>query len=334
MILLTINISIALALTAAWLFMLLIPVGICAEVEEPVDLRNVKPSVFRCPKCAKEWAPLRLVQHSTYDHKERVKTTVIPRTADCIECGGVGVVSGGMTSTQHPFEFDREIPVQTTVSCSVCGGSGRVPHPDGDEVRKRTIRSCKHRYIYQCLSCKGKFESGYRVNWQKPKETKPHDPTYDGVIQMGTARGMGGVTVLVFGFALYTVISSALAELPQYSLKVDMMWALNRLLFKGAGATLLGIIGGAVFGIVSGVINWPLARPLKRKGLINAVICGTIAAVGLLTLADRIVPQQLVPSYDIEPQASLITYGIAAGLGAAALWVGQGVWVLSKRWNR
>lgn len=302
MILFAINIIIALVLVGGWLFMLLIPVGICAQTEEPFDARNLKPSVFRCPKCAKEWAPLRLVDHYEYDHKERIERKVIPRTADCDACGGVGVVSGGMTSMPHPFEFDREMPVQTKVACSVCYGSGKVPHPDGDEVRVRKIRSCKQHYTYQCLSCSGKFDSNRRVNWKKPKEVKPHDPTYDGVIQMGMARGIGGVTALVFGFALYTVITKAMAELPQYPLKEDMLWALNRLLFKGAAVTLPAIIAGAVFGFCAGLINLPLARIIGRKGLPNALVCGTVTGACLLAAA------------------------------ATALWLGQGVWALARRW--
>ncbi|MCA9393718.1 MAG: hypothetical protein H6756_00410 [Candidatus Omnitrophica bacterium] len=331
--LLIVNIIIALVLAGGWLFMLLIPVGICAQTEEPMDLKDFKPHVFRCPKCAKEWAPLRLLKHVTFDHKERIERKVIPRIADCNECGGRGVVSGGMTSMPHAFEFDREMPVQTTVGCSVCGGSGRVPHPDGDEVRVRKIRSCKHRYTYQCLSCTGKFDSEYRVNWHKPKPSKPHDSTYDGVIQMGMARGMAGVTALVFGAALYTVIRTAMSTYPEYPLKEDMMWALNRLLFKGAGVTLLAIPGGALFGLVCGVINLPLARFLKRKGLPNALVCGTVAGTGLLAAADAFFLTGQVPVYAADPQGWVTAYGTAAALAATALLLGQGVWALAQRWN-
>ena len=105
------------------------------------------------------------------------------------------------------------------------------------------------------------------------------------------------------------------------------------ILFKGAGVTLLAIPGGALFGLVCGVINLPLARFLKRKGLPNALVCGTVAGTGLLAAADAFFLTGQVPVYAADPQGWVTAYGTAAALAATALLLGQGVWALAQRWN-
>lgn len=328
-ILVVINLTFTLFIIWVWFVLYAYPYAICSDANlEPGGKSELTPT--KCPKCGVEWPELKLLNDRIYDVKIRMEQKVIPRDAACFSCGGSGVVPGGTTSTPHPFEFDREMPVQRMVECPECKGCGRVPHPDGDLVIPKRHKTCKHEYTYQCLSCRKSFLSPSRWPSGKPAVTEI-DTTYHGIYKGALARGLAGMALITFLVAAWVTVEGVREVFAQYNLLEDRVWEMNKVILKGIGWSIQGLIVGSLFGWMAGCINYPLTKIIQRKGIRNAAICGSIAAVAIFFVLDHVWPKGLGAKWQWDQFGTIGMYAIVAAIGVVALYSGQFVIIFFRR---